>query len=101
MTPYDRFPDDDWSSYGQDEPAIRPLDEVIEADIRIVDGVAAALAGDVTVRGRRLEVLVQNQVVILLGEVESQEVRQAAGVVAWAVPEVYDVCNRLTVASTS
>jgi osmotically-inducible protein OsmY len=50
------------------------------------------------VRGRRLEVVVQNRVVILLGEVESEEVRLAAGVVAWAVPEVYDVCNRLTVA---
>lgn len=98
MAPYGPDPDD-WSSYDQDEPAILPLDEVVQADVRIVEGVATALACDVTVRGRRLEVLVQNQVVILLGEVESEDVRLAAGVVAWAVPEVYDVCNRLTVAS--
>ncbi|MCM4083808.1 BON domain-containing protein [Paractinoplanes hotanensis] len=97
MTPYGSDPDD-WSSYDEDEAPTLPSRELIEADIRIVDSVAAALACGMEVRGRRLEVVVQNRVVILLGEVESEEVRLAAGVVAWAVPEVYDVCNRLTVA---
>ncbi|WP_164842738.1 BON domain-containing protein [Actinoplanes solisilvae] len=92
---------DDWYEYDHDEAPVLPSDEVVDADIRIVDGVAAALACNVRVRGRRLEVLVQNQVVILLGEVDSEEARLAAGIVAWAVPEVYDVCNGLNVAPES
>ncbi|WP_164842700.1 BON domain-containing protein [Actinoplanes solisilvae] len=74
-----------------------PAAEALEADLRIADRAAVALGCNARVRGRRLEVLVQNQVLILLGEVESDRVRMAAGAVAWTVPEVFDVCNQLTV----
>ena len=101
MTPQDSDPDDWYSCDQDDEAQVRPSRAIIDADRRIVDGVAAALACSAYVRGRRLEVLVQNQVVVLLGEVGSEGARRAAGVVAWEVPEVFDVCNRLSVAPGS
>ncbi|MDY7087202.1 MAG: BON domain-containing protein [Actinomycetota bacterium] len=92
MMPLEPDPDDRF-----DYPVVMPSDEVIEADIRIADRAAAALGCDARVLGRHLEVLVQNQVVVLLGEVESEQVRVAAGVVVWALPEVFDVSNQLAV----
>lgn len=61
--------------------------------------IAKALQCDPCVHGRRLEILVQNQVAILIGELDSAEARAAAGRLAWTVPGVQDVCNRLTVTS--
>jgi osmotically-inducible protein OsmY len=66
------------------------------ADEWLVDRAAVALATDPLVHGRRLEVIVQNKVIILLGELGSAEAREAAGRRAWTVEGVVDVCNRLT-----
>jgi len=59
--------------------------------------VAEALQCDPFVYGRRLEILVQNRVAILIGELSSADAKAAAGRRAWAVPGVQDVCNRLTI----
>ncbi|MEV6842744.1 BON domain-containing protein [Actinoplanes sp. NPDC051411] len=80
-------PDDDFPDDGQD------------ADEQLVDLAAQALQGDRRVYGRFLHVMVQNSVVILVGEVGSLEAKAAAASRAWAVPGVYDVCNRLTVSA--
>jgi osmotically-inducible protein OsmY len=68
------------------------------ADEWLVAMAAAALAGDPLIHGRHLEIMVQNGVVILLGELATAEARKAAARRAWAVDGVRDVCNRLTVA---
>jgi len=52
---------------------------------------------DPLVHGQGLEILVQNGVVILFGELGSAEAREAAGRRAWTVEGVVDVCNRSTV----
>lgn len=70
------------------------------ADEWLVGRAAEALATDPDVYGRRLEILVQNGVVILLGELESPQAREAAGRRVWTVEGVMDVCNRLTVTET-
>jgi osmotically-inducible protein OsmY len=70
------------------------------ADEWLVGRAAEALATDPHVHGRRLEIRVQNGVVILLGELSSADAREAAGRRAWTVDGVVDVCNRLTVTST-
>jgi osmotically-inducible protein OsmY len=67
------------------------------ADEWLVDCAAVALATDPLVHGRRLELLVQNGVIILLGELGSVEAKEAASRRAWTVEGVVDVCNRLTV----
>ena len=63
--------------------------------------VAEALQCDPHVYGRHLEILVQNRVAILIGELGSAESRAAAGRRAWTVPGVRDVCNLLKVADTA
>jgi osmotically-inducible protein OsmY len=67
----------------------------VEADEWLVHLVAEALAGDPLVRGKHLDVTVQNCVVILEGQVESPAARKAAAARVWTVPGVYDVCNLL------
>lgn len=67
------------------------------ADEWLVERAAKALARDPLVHGRRLEILVQNGVIILFGVLASVEARDAAGRRAWSVEGVLDVCNRLTV----
>lgn len=71
--------------------------EWADADEQLVDRAAQALRCDPRVYGRLLHIMVQNRVVILVGEVGSPEARTAAASRAWSVPGVYDVCNRLTV----
>jgi osmotically-inducible protein OsmY len=44
--------------------------------------------------------MVQNGVIILIGELGSVDARAAAGSRAWQVPGVVDVCNRITVDAT-
>jgi osmotically-inducible protein OsmY len=61
----------------------------------LVDVVAGRLMSERRVRGRRVLVTVQNRVVILEGEVDSADAKQAAGSRVWATPGVFDVCNRL------
>jgi len=68
------------------------------ADEWLAGRTAEALRMDPLVRGPYLEVMVQNGVVILLGELSSLEARQAAGRCVWRVSGVRDVCNRLSVA---
>ncbi|MEV6489079.1 BON domain-containing protein [Actinoplanes sp. NPDC051633] len=61
----------------------------------LVDLVAGGLLAESCVRGRRVTVMVQNRVVILEGEVDSEEAKKAAGRRAWSTPGVFDVCNLL------
>ena len=68
----------------------------LSADEWLVERTARALAGDPLVHGRRLEIEVQNAVVILLGKLASADAREAAGRRVWSVEGVRDVCNRLT-----
>jgi hypothetical protein len=68
------------------------------ADVMLADRVAEALRRDRQVRGRRVEIVVQNRVIILIGDVDTAEASEAAGRCAWGVPGVFDVCNRLGVA---
>ena len=70
------------------------------ADERLADRAAAALRCEPLLSGRRLEIIVQNGVVILIGELGSAEARAAAGSRVWRISGVADVCNRLTVAET-
>ncbi|MEV6349893.1 BON domain-containing protein [Actinoplanes sp. NPDC051851] len=69
-----------------------------DTDQALVARAAWALRDDPLVRGVRLEILVQNGVVILTGEVESADASRAASRAAWDVPGVHDVCNRLLIA---
>ena len=71
--------------------------DVFSGDELLVHLVAEGLVADRAVRGRLIDVTVQNGVVIMEGEVASIEARAAAGRRAWSVPGVHDVCNRLTV----
>lgn len=66
------------------------------ADERLAGRAAHALRLDPLVRGRRLEICVQNGVIILFGELESEDACDAAGRRAWDVDGVVDVSNQLT-----
>ncbi|MEV4703136.1 BON domain-containing protein [Actinoplanes sp. NPDC049316] len=70
-------------------------DEWDESDLRLVHRVADGLVADTQIRGRHVQVTVQNGVVILEGAVDTAEVREAAGRRAWETPGVHDVCNML------
>lgn len=100
MSPLGQAPDD-WNGQRSSRPdegwAARAAARRVLADARLADRAAEALSGDPRVRGRHLEILVQNSVVILIGEVGSAEASEAARCRAWEVPGVADVCNRLTV----
>lgn len=72
-----------------------PDDSALEGDELLLHRVAEALAGDPEIRGRHLDVTVQNGVVILEGVVSSLVAKSAAARRAWTVPEVRDVCNCL------
>ncbi|GGL09330.1 BON domain-containing protein [Mangrovihabitans endophyticus] len=66
-----------------------PVDELLARRVadRFVD--------DPELRGGHVTISVQNRVVILKGRVGSPELRAAAARQAWAIPGVFDVCNRL------
>jgi osmotically-inducible protein OsmY len=76
--------DDDNASFLTDE-----IDDVL------VEEVAGRFLTDTDIRGRHVQVSVQNCVVILQGSVESEAAKEAAGRQAWATPGVFDVCNML------
>jgi hypothetical protein len=63
----------------------------------IADRAVVALSSIPRITGHVLEILVQNRVVILLGDVDSAEEKTDAGRRAWSVPGVFDVANCLTV----
>ncbi|MCM4083833.1 BON domain-containing protein [Paractinoplanes hotanensis] len=65
----------------------------LNADDRLADLAAENLSSDPLVRGSRLEIIVQNGVVILQGELESEEAREAARRRAWTLPGIRDVCD--------
>lgn len=77
--PWDEADDDPWADY----------------DHALLRRVAEGLVTTVAVRGREVEVMVQNGVVILEGTVATAEVKEAAGRRVWATPGVHDVCNML------
>jgi hypothetical protein len=66
-----------------------------DEDEVLVELVADRLLADVQVRAQNMLVTVQNCVVILEGQVESPEAKEAAGRQAWATPGIHDVCNLL------
>jgi osmotically-inducible protein OsmY len=69
----------------------------LSADDRLACLVGHALLGDRAVTGRRIDVSVQNLVVVLDGEVDTETACIAAGLRAWSIPGVVDVCNALHV----
>jgi osmotically-inducible protein OsmY len=81
---------------GQDQPVSGHEIEA-DGDRRLERAVASALLHDPAVRGGHIDLSVQNGVVILDGEVDSESVRSAAGTRAWSVAGVMDVCDALTV----
>lgn len=66
-------------------------------DQQLTWAVADALVDDPTVTGGRIDLSVQNGVVILDGEADTEDTQCAAVARAWSVPGVRDVCNALTV----
>lgn len=87
------YPDDHSFRAVWDQP------EHHDEDVRLAALVAQRLAADWSTRRQQITVLVQNQVVILSGQVGGPEARRAASELAWDVPGVVDVCNALHVAS--
>ena len=63
----------------------------------IADRLEASVRCDPRIRGHYLEIQVQNRVVLLFGELASSEACTAARLLAWSVPGVVDVRNRVTV----
>ncbi|WP_158277882.1 BON domain-containing protein [Pseudosporangium ferrugineum] len=68
-----------------------------DRDHLILRAVADALFTDPEVTGGHINLGVQNGVVILDGDVDSEPTRSAAAACAWTVEGVTDVCNALTV----
>ncbi|XVV10109.1 BON domain-containing protein [Actinoplanes sp. CA-131856] len=81
---------------GGDNIDIAALIARLEADETLADLTARALSADPKVCGHYLEIVVQNGVVILQGELDSDDAREAARQRAWTVPGVYDVCQMIT-----
>jgi osmotically-inducible protein OsmY len=94
---------DDWYDPGPlgkpHERAADPAEALsgAPADEMIADQIATAVRRNSGVRGNYLEIQVQNRVVILLGEVVSADARTVIRRLAWEVPGVWDVCNRVRV----
>lgn len=72
-------------------------DRAMFSDTAITAGVKGKLAGDPTVRGLRIDVDTQNQIVTLTGDVRSHGERDRALRLAREVEGVKDVVDRLTV----
>jgi hypothetical protein len=89
----------DWRHLNDDRPlptSFAAEDFLVdEVDAALVARVAERLVAESEIRGRLVQVTVQNSVVILEGSVESVDVKRAAGRVAWMTPGVLDVCNML------
>ncbi|MGA5298933.1 BON domain-containing protein [Nucisporomicrobium flavum] len=66
-------------------------------DERLARAVADAVLADPVVTGGRIDLGVQNGVVILDGDVDTEASRRAVVALAWSVPGVTDVCNALAV----
>ena len=78
-----------------------PLDRWIAGrnkDEWLAGQAAEALRKDPLVRGRYLEIIVQNRVVVLRGVMNSAEACEAASRRIWTLSGVADVSNQLSVA---
>ncbi|WP_199516639.1 BON domain-containing protein [Nucisporomicrobium flavum] len=71
--------------------------DVTDPQKRLARAVAEALFDDAAVTGGQFDLSVQNGVVILDGEADTEASRSAAVARAWSVPGVRDVCNALAV----
>ena len=103
------YPDDSYHPSEQpwwDPPADHPevdgrrpwsASHRVDPDDAVAHLVAGGLLGDLDVRAGRLDVLVQNRVVIVKGDVPSEDVRLAVLRRVWATPGVFDVCDLLVV----
>jgi osmotically-inducible protein OsmY len=79
-------------------PALPPATrERRSADERLLDTVAESLLGDEAITGGHLHLQAQNGVVILDGEIDTEDTRAAVSERVWAVPGVTDVCDALRV----
>lgn len=102
MYPFPGIPDDWYDPGPLDELGGRSVDPDdgrmgTLADELIADRIVSAVLGNPLVRGRYLEIQVQNRVVILLGELASADACALVRKIAWTVPGVWDVGNRLSV----
>jgi osmotically-inducible protein OsmY len=67
------------------------------ADEHLLDAVARSLLADEAITGGHLHLRAQNGVVILDGEIDTEDTRAAVSERVWAVPGVTDVCDALRV----
>ncbi|GIF01233.1 BON domain-containing protein [Paractinoplanes rishiriensis] len=88
------FPFPDGASAWQ--PPITHPTESVPDDALAVE-VAERLAEELFLNGQHIIVEVQQSVVILEGNVQSEHVRRRAHEIVWGTAGVFDVCNRLTV----
>ncbi|MEU8659755.1 BON domain-containing protein [Actinoplanes philippinensis] len=63
----------------------------------MLGAVAEALLADAAVTGGHLDLRIQNGVVILDGEVDTDDTRAAVTDRVWSIPGVADVCDALRV----
>jgi hypothetical protein len=70
---------------------------VAAPDRQLLRVVVEALLTDPAVTGGRLDVQLQNGVVIVEGEVDTADIRAAVVERAWSVPGVVDVCDIILV----
>ena len=80
---------------GSREHAHRATDEVRALDDSLAQRVAHSVESSGAGRGR-VYVTVQNRVVILCGNVDSEQTRSAVVRCAWSADGVSDVCNRIS-----
>jgi osmotically-inducible protein OsmY len=67
------------------------------ADERLLETVADSLLADEEITGGHLHLRAQNGVVILDGEIDTEDTRAAVSERVWSVPGVTDVCDALRV----
>lgn len=98
MHPLDHGPTG-WDPWCRPDDALTNwlAEEVVDAEVFLARLIVDELVRDPQVRAGHVVVTVQNGVVILAGQVDDPGTRTAAVRRAWAVPGVFDVCNRLAV----
>jgi osmotically-inducible protein OsmY len=74
----------------------KPPTPAVDADTRIARLLSQRLFREYGEASRDVAVIVQNRVVVLSGSVPSSAAASHVGALAWATPDVYDVCNCLT-----
>ncbi|MEU4778773.1 BON domain-containing protein [Micromonospora sp. NPDC023633] len=69
--------------------------EPTSADVRLACRLLDRMQRDPLLRRERICIEVQNRVVILEGTVSEPDLKVRAHTLAWAIPDVHDVNNRL------